>query len=102
MISLFVRLAARLPQRGIVTVTTNVPGSQRELAVVGKRILEIFPYVPIAVRLRTGVAVLSYCGRMSFGITADFDTNPDIWLFAGAVERTIAELTEAAHAAGPA
>jgi diacylglycerol O-acyltransferase len=97
LISLFVRLAARLPQRNIVTVTTNVPGSPRELAVVGRRILEIFPYVPIAVRLRTGVAVLSYCDRISFGITADFDSSPDIWLFAGAVERAVAELTEAAR-----
>lgn len=98
LISLFVRLAARLPQRNIVTVTTNVPGPREELAVAGRRILEIFPYVPIAVRLRTGVAVCSYRDRISFGITADFDTNPDIWLFAGAVERALAGLTEAARA----
>jgi hypothetical protein len=96
LVSLFIRLAARVPQRNIVTVTTNVPGSPRELAVVGRRILEIFPYVPIAVRLRTGVAALSYCDRMSFGITADFDTSPDISLFAGALERTVATLTAAA------
>jgi diacylglycerol O-acyltransferase len=96
LVSLGVRLATRLPQRNIVTVTTNVPGSPRPLAVLGRRITEVFPYVPIAVRLRTGVAVVSYCDRMSFGITADFDTNPDIWMFAGAVERALAALTDAA------
>jgi diacylglycerol O-acyltransferase len=99
LVSLFVRLVARLPQRNIVTVTTNVPGPPRELAVAGRRILEIFPYVPIAVRLRTGVAVLSYCGHLTFGVTADYDTSPDIWLFAGALERTIEALTAAARSA---
>jgi diacylglycerol O-acyltransferase len=99
LISMILRVATRLPQRSIVTVTTNVPGSRDELAVLGRRILEIFPYVPIAVRLRTGIAALSYHGKMTFGITADFDSNPDIWFFAGAIERAVSALTTAARPA---
>ncbi len=98
-VSWAIRLAARLPQRNIVTVTTNVPGPPRQLAVAGRPILEIFPYVPIAVRLRTGVAVLSYCDRMTFGVTADFDSNPDVDVLADALERGVAELGEAARPA---
>jgi diacylglycerol O-acyltransferase / wax synthase len=94
--SLFVQLAAWLPQRNIVTVTTNVPGPPTQLAMLGRPVLEVFPYVPIALRLRTGVAALSYRDQMVFGVTADFDSNPDVALFAEAIERGITDLTTAA------
>lgn len=100
LVSLAIRLAARLPQRNIVTVTTNVAGSPRRLAVLGRPILELFPYVPIAVRLRTGVAALSYGDRMSFGITADFDSNPDADLFTESLERGVTDLVQAAALVG--
>lgn len=94
--SLVVRVAARLPQSGIATVATNVPGPSTQLTMLGRPVLEVFPYVPIALRLRTGVAALSYHDRMTFGVTADFDSNPDVTLLAKAIERGIAELTTAA------
>lgn len=95
--TLAIQLVSRLPQRNIVTVTTNVPGPPTQLAMLGRPVLEVFPYVPIALRLRTGVAVLSYRDQMAFGITADFDSNPDVTLLASAIERGIAELTAAAE-----
>ena len=52
--STFVRLAFSLPQREIVTVTTNVPGPQVPLYGLGRRLVEIIPYVPIATTLRRG------------------------------------------------
>ena len=54
--SMFVRLAFSLPQREIVTVTTNVPGPQQPLYGLGRRLVEIIPYVPIATTLRTGIS----------------------------------------------
>jgi WS/DGAT/MGAT family acyltransferase len=60
--SLTVRLAYRLPQREIVTVTTNVPGPQQPLYGLGRKLVEIIPYVPIAKNLRTGVSIFTYCG----------------------------------------
>jgi len=98
-ISWGIRLAARLPQRSIVTVTTNVPGPRQPLHLLGRRVLEILPYVPIALRLRTGVAMLSYCDRLAFGVTADYDSAPEADLLASAIEQGIAELV-AAVAAG--
>jgi WS/DGAT/MGAT family acyltransferase len=92
--SLTVRLAYRLPQREIVTVTTNVPGPQQPLYALGRRLLEIIPYVPIATSLRTGVSIFTYCGQMTFGITADYATNPDIDVLARGIEDGVRELTE--------
>ena len=76
--SMFVRLAFSLPQREIVTVTTNVPGPRQPLYALGRRLVEIIPYVPIATTLRTGISIFTYCGNVTFGITGDYATTPDI------------------------
>lgn len=65
--SLAVRLAYRLPQREIVTVTTNVPGPRQPLYAMGHKLVEIIPYVPIATTLRTGIAIFSYCDTLTSG-----------------------------------
>jgi diacylglycerol O-acyltransferase len=91
-LSWVIRIAARLPQRSIVTVATNVPGPRRRLSLLGRRILEIHPYVPLAIRLRVGVAVLTYRDRVSFGITSDVDSAPKPGLLREAIEGELAEL----------
>jgi diacylglycerol O-acyltransferase / wax synthase len=95
--SLVVRLGYRLPQREIVTVTTNVPGPQQPLYALGRKLAEIIPYVPIATNLRTGVSIFSYSGQLTFGITGDYVTTPDIGVLARGIEHGIDELTEAVH-----
>ncbi|MDX8141399.1 wax ester/triacylglycerol synthase family O-acyltransferase [Lentzea sp. BCCO 10_0061] len=92
-----IRLGASLPQRSIVTVTTNVPGPRKPLRVLGRRIVEILPYVPIAVRIRTGIAVLSYTDRLSFGITADRDSTPDVDVLVSALHEAMDALAAAAR-----
>ncbi len=94
-VSLAIRSLARLPQRSLVTVTTNVPGPRDPMWVLGRKVLELLPYVPIAVRLRTGVAVLTYCDEAVFGVTTDLASTPEAALLAGAVERTVGALTAA-------
>jgi WS/DGAT/MGAT family acyltransferase len=81
-----VRFGFRIPQREIVTVTTNVPGPQQPLYCLGRRIIEIIPYVPIASTVRIGVAIFSYCGQMTFGITGDYDSCPDLDVLARGIE----------------
>ncbi|HET7310419.1 MAG TPA: wax ester/triacylglycerol synthase family O-acyltransferase [Mycobacteriales bacterium] len=71
------RTAFRLPQRSLTTVTTNVPGPPFPLYAFGCRMLHAYPYVPIADRLRVGVAMFSYNGEFSFGVTSDAETTPD-------------------------
>lgn len=91
------RLLFSLPQREIVTVTTDVPGPRDPLYAAGRRLVEIIPYVPIASTLRIGVAVFSYCGNVTFGVTGDFAANPDIDVLARGIERGMSDLLEAAQ-----
>jgi diacylglycerol O-acyltransferase len=84
-VSFVIRTALSLPQRGLATVTTNVPGPPVPLYVLGRPIREILPYVPIAERMRVGVAVMTYRGQAAFGITADFSAVPEAADFAAAV-----------------
>jgi WS/DGAT/MGAT family acyltransferase len=94
--SRLVRAAYRLPQREIVTVTTNVPGPRQPLYGMGRRLVEIVPYVPIASTIRLGVSIFSYCDQVTFGITGDYDTTPDIKVFARAIEKGVRELRKLA------
>ena len=59
-------------QEMVQTVATNVPGPQVPLYVCGRRMLEAYPYVPIAGHIRIGVAIWSYCGELFFGVTGDW------------------------------
>ena len=86
------RLVFGLPQREIVTVTTNVPGPQQPLYGMGRRMVEIIPYVPLATTVRTGVSIFTYCGQVTFGITGDFAAAPDIDVLARGIEGDLAEL----------
>ncbi|WAL68950.1 wax ester/triacylglycerol synthase family O-acyltransferase [Amycolatopsis cynarae] len=92
-----IRAAARLPHRNVVSVATNVPGPRHTLSVLGREVTDLYPYVPIAMRLRTGVAVLTYRDRMSFGITADAGTAPEPGLMSAAIERDLTTLSRTAR-----
>jgi diacylglycerol O-acyltransferase len=94
--SLAVRLGYWLPQREVVTVTTNVPGPRQPLYALGRRLIELIPYVPIATSLRTGVSIFSYCDKVTFGITGDYDSAPDIGVLARGIENSVSELLTAA------
>ena len=100
--SLAVRLAYLLPQREIVTVTTNVPGPGQPLYAMGRKLVEIIPYVPIATTLRTGIAIFSYCDTLTFGITGDYDSTPDLEVLARGIEDGVTELLKAARHTRPA
>jgi diacylglycerol O-acyltransferase len=95
------RFAFHVPQRTIVAVTTNVPGPRKPLYVLGKQILEILPYAPIALGMRNGVAALSYCDQLTFGISSDYDSAPEVELLGRAIAGGITELVEAAQAMAP-
>jgi diacylglycerol O-acyltransferase / wax synthase len=95
--SWLVRKAFSLPQREIVTVTTNVPGPREPLYWMGRRLEEIIPYVPIASTVRTGISIFSYDGNITFGITADYAANPDVDVLARGIEHGVSELLRAAE-----
>jgi diacylglycerol O-acyltransferase / wax synthase len=86
------RVATRLPQTAVNTVTTNVPGPQYPLYLAGRRMLEAFPFVPLGGHVRIGLAIFSYDGGINFGVTGDRDTAPDIDVLSRGIERSVAEL----------
>ena len=100
LLSLGLRTATRLPQRAVQTVTTNVPGPQRTLYAVGRRMVECMPYVPLAGHVRMGVAIFSYDGGLRFGVTGDYDRAADIDVLCRGIEDAVGELRAAAREVG--
>ena len=92
LLALGTRVAMRIPQRNINTVTTNVPGPQWQLYACGRPMLEAFPFVPLASSVRIGVAIFSYNGMLNYGVTGDYDTAPDISVLCGGIEAGMTEL----------
>src|SRR5690606_37323307 len=96
------RAALRLRQPVIHTIVTNVPGPAFPLYAMGRRMLEIDPYIPIAAGLRVAVGVVSYDGALSFGLTADRDAVPDLETLCAGIREGIDELLKEAAQAAPA
>ena len=88
------RLMSR--QRFFNLVVTNVPGPQFPLYLLGRRMLDPFPMVPLAKNQALGVALLSYDGHINFGLVGDFDLLWDLDDFARDVEESLRELAAAA------
>ena len=96
LLALGMRIATRMAQRNINTVTTNVPGPQFPLYVVGRRMIKAFPYVPLAGQVRIGIAIFSYDGQVNFGITGDYDTSDDLDVLARGIEEGMKQLGKSA------
>jgi diacylglycerol O-acyltransferase / wax synthase len=88
------RLMAR--QRFFNVVVTNVPGPQFSLYLLGRRMLDPFPMVPLAKNQALGVALLSYDGAINFGVVGDFDLMWDLDDFGTDLQESLEELASAA------
>ncbi|WP_101952339.1 wax ester/triacylglycerol synthase family O-acyltransferase [Mycobacterium sp. 3519A] len=88
-----VRALTRLPQRGVVTLATNVPGPRKRLRLMGREVLRLLPIPPLALHLQTGIAIMSYADHLVFGVIGDYDAAPDIDELANGIETAVARLT---------
>jgi diacylglycerol O-acyltransferase / wax synthase len=75
---------------------TNVPGLQMALYALGSPLVRVIPLVPIFAGHAVGVAVVSYDGKVTFGINADRVEVPDIDVLRDGIEHSLAELRELA------
>jgi diacylglycerol O-acyltransferase / wax synthase len=75
---------------------TNVPGPRHELFLLGARMLELNPMCPIGNRLTLNIAVESYVDRLSIGLVADADANPDLDVLRAGIARALGEMLERA------
>ena len=92
-------LAGRVMHRQpfVNLVVTNVPGPQQPLYLLGARLLEAFPIVPLTQNTTIVVGILSYDGTMHFGLWADRDAAADLEVLAGGIEDAFAEMLKVAE-----
>ena len=90
------RVAARVPQQLLQTVTTNVPGPRVPLYLLGRRMTELYPYIPLFNGMRIAVGIYSYLGTFYFGLNADFDAVPEVGVLADGIRAGFDEMVEAA------
>ena len=83
-------------QRFFNLVVTNVPGPQFPLYLQGRRLRAFYPQVPLTLNTALGIAIMSYDGRLGFGLLGDYDAMPDLEEVAADLERSIDELAAAA------
>jgi WS/DGAT/MGAT family acyltransferase len=95
LISLAARLVHR--QRLLNLVVTNVPGPQFPLYMMGARLIEAFPIVPLTRNLTIVVGILSYDGTLHFGLWGDRDAAADLEVLAGGIDDAFAELRKVAQ-----
>lgn len=79
-------------------LVSNFPGPQIPFYVLGAELVEAVPVGFLAHRHRLAVAILSYNGKISFGLIADAEAVPDAHWIAGYIDRAVAELAELAEA----
>jgi WS/DGAT/MGAT family acyltransferase len=93
LLSLGARAATRLPAFNMIV--TNVPGPQLPLYLAGARLLEAWPVAPLFDHVGIDVALMSYDGRLFWGLNADYDRVPDLATWRGDLERAARELLRA-------
>jgi diacylglycerol O-acyltransferase / wax synthase len=91
-------MAARLASRGrwFNLVVSNVPAPQVPLYLAGAQLVASYPSMPLGERSGLSIACTSLAGTMAFGLTADWDSVPDVEVLARGIESAVDELGEAA------
>jgi len=78
------------------TIVTNVPGPQLPLYVLGREMEEVFPVAFLPQNHALAIAIMSYNGKVGFGLLADYDSMEDIELIGDGINDSLAELEQAA------
>jgi diacylglycerol O-acyltransferase len=80
-------------------LVTNVPGPQVPLYVLGRELEDVFPVAFLPEHHALAVAIMSYNGRINFGLLADYDAMPDVSEIAEGIEASVEELADEAQRA---
>ena len=82
-------------------VVTNVPGPQVPMYMLGSRMVESYPHVPLVDGLGLNIALLSCEGKLCWGFNADYDLVPDLRAFVDAIQDSFRELRQLASSVAP-
>ena len=83
-------------------LVTNVPGPQLPLYVLGRELEDVYPVAFLPENHALAIAIMSYNGKVGFGLLADYDSMEDIEVVSGGVSEALAELETAAGTAAAA
>jgi len=78
-------------------IVTNVPGPQFPLYVRGRELEDVFPVAFLPENHALAVAIMSYNGKINFGLLGDYDALPDIGRIADGIEASLEELVALAR-----
>jgi hypothetical protein len=88
-------IAGKLPTVANLAIS-NVPGPQVPLYLAGAPLEASYPAMNLKEDCGLSVACTSAAGTMAFGLTADWDSVPDIDVLASGIESAIDDLARAA------
>jgi len=78
-------------------IVTNVPGPQFPLYAYGRELQEVFPVAFLPRNHALAIAIMSYNGKVNFGLLGDLDALPDIEAIGEGIESSLAELLDLAR-----
>ncbi len=80
-------------------VVTNIPGPKEPIYVLGRKMLDWYPLVPLAPGQTLGIAVQSYHGKVGIGLLGDAEALRDLPVLARAIPDSLSALTDLAERA---
>jgi diacylglycerol O-acyltransferase / wax synthase len=83
-------------------IVTNVPGPQFPLYVLGRELQDLVPVAFLPENHALAIAIMSYNGKLNFGLLADYDALPDLDVIQQGIVDSLEELKRAARAQGAA
>jgi WS/DGAT/MGAT family acyltransferase len=83
--------------RAYNVLTTNVPGPQFPLYLIGREMEELVPVPFLAPERALAVAMMSYNGMVDFGLMGDYDVMEDLDQFGDDVRESLEELRRASR-----
>lgn len=72
---------SRASSRAVNMIVTNVPGPQVPVFMLGARMLESYPMVPLMANEALNIALFSYQDALYWGFNSDWDALPDLHEF---------------------
>jgi diacylglycerol O-acyltransferase / wax synthase len=78
-------------------IVTNIPGPQMPLYVLGHELEDLFPIAFLPNEHALAIAIMSYNGRLEYGLLADYDALPDLDVIADGIDEALSELLEPAR-----
>jgi WS/DGAT/MGAT family acyltransferase len=88
--------ALGLPNSLTHFVCTNVPGPRQPLYCVGHKMIDHYPWVPVAWQMGLAVAVMSYDQSLAVSLTADSEVMYDLERLGGYIDESFEEVHAAA------